>query len=197
MNSTVGFGIRFYYKSKLNYVLSSVETNDSFTVSKLINGAKYEDKNISIVWYVIGKQIGFKLKNISGSSIKLLWDDMSYVRYGKSNRIIHGGVRYNDMNLPQLSTVVANNASHDDILMPTCNIRYNSYSKKWEGDDIDVMLYPSPKDPRNMSFLEKSTFKILFPIDINGKRFEYVFTLKVDKVEFDMQVGDYGERMNL
>jgi len=66
------------------------------------------------------------LKNLSGSSIKLQWDDMSYIKYDKSNRVIHRGIRYNDMNLPQLSTVVANNASYNDILMPTCNIRYNN-----------------------------------------------------------------------
>lgn len=197
VNSTVGLGARFYYKSNLSYVLSSVETNDSSIVNRQINSAKYEDKNISIVWYVMGKQIGFNLKNLSGSSIKLQWDDMSYIKYDKSNRVIHGGIRYNDMNLPQLSTVVANNASYNDILMPTCNIRYNNYAKKWEGDDIDMMLYPSPKDPKNISFLEKSTFKILFPIEINGTRFEYVFTLIVDKVDFELQIGNYDERMNL
>jgi len=59
------------------------------------------------------------------------------------------------------------------------------------------MLYPSPKDPKNISFLEKSTFKILFPIEINGTRFEYVFTLIVDKVDFKLQIGNYDERMNL
>ena len=126
VNSTVGLGARFYYKSNLSYVLSSVETNDSSIVNRQINSAKYEDKNISIVWYVMGKQIGFNLKNLSGSSIKLQWDDMSYIKYDKSNRVIHRGIRYNDMNLPQLSTVVANNASYNDILMPTCNIRYNN-----------------------------------------------------------------------
>lgn len=189
-NST-DYKMRFYFKPKITYKLSLVECTDSMGVNGVIEGGNYIDDNISIGWTMGKQQLFFVIKNRSNSSIKLLWDDMAYVKYKKTHRVIHRGVKFSQKEQEQPNTVVAKGASYDDILMPTDNVRYNEYSKAWEADDLDVMFYKSPDDPRNREMFEKSNFQILFPIIVNGKRVEYTFTLTASYVDFEQHFGDY------
>lgn len=196
LNNT-DYKMRFYFKPKISYSLSTVECSDSILKKGVVIGSNYSDDNISIEWTTGRTQLHFVIKNQSNASIKLLWDDMSYVKYNKTHRVIHKGIRLNDKELEQANSVVPKGASYDDMLMPTDNIKYNNYSKAWEAEDLDIMFYESPKDSRNRDILEKSTFQVLFPIIINGKRIEYTFNFSAKEVEFEQSFGSYYSRTKL
>lgn len=189
-NST-DYKMRFYFTPKITYRLSQVECTDSVEVEGSIENGNYIDENISIGWTTGKQQLSFVIKNRSNSSLKLLWDDMAYVKYKRTHRVIHRGVKFSQKEQEQPNTVVAKGASYDDILMPADNVKYNEYSKFWEADNLDVMFYKSPNDPRNRTMFENSNFQILFPIIVNGKRVEYTFTLTASNVDFEQHYGDY------
>lgn len=71
------------------------------------NKYRYEDDYINIVWYVSPKQFNFDLTNKSGHTLKVNWDDISYVDYtGKTGRVMHAGVKYTDRNNSQPASTV-------------------------------------------------------------------------------------------
>lgn len=61
--------------AKLQFGETKVVTFNEEGVSKY----RYEDDYINIVWYVGLKQFNFTLYNKSGHSLKINWDDISFV----------------------------------------------------------------------------------------------------------------------
>lgn len=61
--------------AKQQFGETKVVTFDEEGVSKY----RYEDDYIDIVWFVGSKQFNFTLKNKSGHTLKINWDDVSYV----------------------------------------------------------------------------------------------------------------------
>lgn len=142
----------------------------------------YEDDFISVIWFFGKEQISFTLKNKSGFSIKLPWDDMAYVNEkGESKRVIHSGVKLVDRNAAQATSVVAKNASIDDILIPTDNIYYVSGQY---GGWRYYPLFPrySSQEEANSAGKVGQKVSILFPIIIQDVQNEYVFEFQIDDV---------------
>ncbi|HEX6160889.1 MAG TPA: hypothetical protein VF111_12030 [Thermoanaerobaculia bacterium] len=55
----------------------------------------FEDVRMHIVWKPRPSQLGFTLTNKSGATLRVLWDEASFVGVdGKADRVMHQGVRF-------------------------------------------------------------------------------------------------------
>lgn len=168
-------------KGRYNYILSKIEkpknssirfgeykeikTNDD--VSKFL----YKDNVVSILWFGDKTQFSFSLKNNSSHSLKIIWDEASFINdKNESSRIIHKGIRYIDANNPQAPTIIPKGTELNDIIAPVDRIRYR------DGYFLVELVEGSFRyDP----LLEGKHVKILLPIEIQGIVNEYIFTFEM------------------
>lgn len=149
---------------------------------------RYEDDYIDIVWYVSGKQFNFTLKNKSNHTLKINWDDISYVdTTGKTGRVMHSGVKYTDRNNSQPSSTVPKGASLSDLLLPTDNVYYESPTKYTTGGWKESYLFPCIYKNDEILFQNANkyvgrTMTILMPIMIENVQNDYTFTFNINEL---------------
>ena len=180
------------YSVGLTSVESPADAKQQFGETKVvtfdeggINKYRYEDDYIDIVWYVGAKQFNFTLKNKSGHTLKINWDDVSYVDVkGQVGRVMHSGVKYTDRNGSQPATTVPKNASISDLLLPTENVYYVSGQYGgWRESYLVPCVYKTPEafKAEAPSFVGK-TMTIMMPIMIENVQNDYTFTFNIDKL---------------
>ena len=184
------------YTASYSVGLSSVESpsdaKQQFGETRVVNFTddnltkyRYEDDYIDIVWYVSSKQFNFELKNKSGHTIKINWDDISYVDVnGKTGRVMHSGVKYTERNNSQPATTVPKGASISDLLLPTDNVYYVSGQYGgWRETNLIPSSYKTQEElDNNASKYVGKTMVILMPILIENVPNDYTFTFNVDKL---------------
>lgn len=157
---------------------TAISTLEEDGVSKY----RYEDDCIGITWNVGSKMLYFTISNKSSHSIKINWDDISFVDMsGVARRVIHSGIKYVDKDKEQASTTIPRNASITDLLLPSHNIVYYDYIG-WvvnylfpcKYQTTDLMIQNAP------SYVGKE-MAVLLPIEIGGVRNEYTFTFKLSR----------------
>ena len=139
---------------------------------KSVTKYSYVDNLISIIWCVGKKEFSFILENKSGNTIKIVWDDASYIDIlNSASRIFHSGVKYADRDKSMPATVVPNGTSFTDVLLPT-NLTYFSDSD-WYSDPLisNPYIYDESKVGK--------TVKVLLPISVKGVVNEYTYTFKI------------------
>ena len=146
---------------------------------------RYEDDYINIVWYVDSKQFNFNLTNKSGHTLKINWDDISYVDYnGKTGRVMHSGVKYTERNNSQPSSSVPKGASLTDILLPTENVYYVSGQYGgWREQNLIPSIYKdeATRAVQAPKYVGK-TMTIMMPIVIENVQNDYSFTFIIDEL---------------
>ena len=152
---------------------------------------KYTDRYIDITWWYSTTQFEFELKNISGYTLKINWDNVTYMDYtGNISRIMHKGVRYIDREQSQGSISIPKDGRLNDIIVPTSNVYFDKglgiYSPAaWRQTAIIPCYYKNKKemehDIKNRTWIGKKV-KILFPIEIEGKCNDYNFEFTVNGV---------------
>jgi len=149
---------------------------------------RYEDDYIDITWYVGMKQFNFTLKNKSNHTIKINWDDISYVdTKGQTGRVMHSGVKYTDRNNSQPSSTIPKGASLTDILLPTDNVSYTSPTKYTTGGWNESYLIPCVYKDEQTLFANANnyvgkTMTILMPIMIENVQNDYTFTFTINEL---------------
>ena len=146
---------------------------------------RYEDDYINIVWYVGLKQFNFTLNNKSGHSLKINWDDISFVdTKGQVGRVMHSGVKYSERNNSQPATTVPKGASISDILLPTENVYFVSGQYGgWRENYLLPCVYQTPEAfNAGASSLVGKTMTIMMPIMIENVQNDYTFTFNIDKL---------------
>lgn len=146
---------------------------------------RYEDDYIDIVWYVGPKQFNFTLKNKSGRTLKINWDDVSYVDVnGQVGRVMHSGVKYTDRNNSQPATSIPKGASISDILMPTENVYFDSGEfGGWMENYLIPCVYKTPEAFKaEAPSLVGKTMTVMMPIMIENVQNDYTFTFNIDKL---------------
>ena len=160
---------------------TKVVTFDEEGISKY----RYEDDYIDIVWYVSSKQFNFTLKNKSGHTLKINWDDVSYVdTKGQVGRVMHSGVKYAERNSSQPATTVPKGASISDILLPTDNVYYVSGQYGgWRESYLIPCVYKTPEafNAEASGYVGK-TMTVMMPIMIENVQNDYTFTFNIDKL---------------
>ncbi len=180
------------YSVGLSAVESPADVKQQFGETKVVNfdedgvnKYRYEDNYIDIVWHVDTKQFNFKLLNKSGHSMKINWDDVSYVdTKGQVGRVMHSGVKYTDRNSSQPATTIPKGASITDLLLPTDNVYYVSGQYGgWRENYLYPCVYNTPEDfNANASSLVGKTMTIMMPIMIENVQNDYTFTFNINKL---------------
>lgn len=180
------------YSVGLSSVESPADAKQQFGETKVVtfneegvSKYRYEDDYINIVWYVGLKQFNFTLKNKSGHSLKINWDDISFVdTKGQVGRVMHSGVKYTERNNSQPATTVPKGASISDILLPTENVYFVSGQYGgWRENYLLPCVYQTPEAfNAGASSLVGKTMTIMMPIMIENVQNDYTFTFNIDKL---------------
>ncbi len=146
-----------------------IPTTEEDGTSKYI----YEDDYMKIMWVVSTLMFHFDIENKTDFSIKIPWDEVTYVdAKGQASRVIHGGIKYIDKNEPQLATVIPAHSSFSDIIMPADNIKYYEYLG-WR--EYSLFGTYSTQETADASSSIGKTIRLLFPIIIQNVTNEYTF----------------------
>jgi hypothetical protein len=186
----------YYYTASYNVQLATVESpadaKKQFGETKVVNFKdgevnkyRYEDDYIEIIWYVSAYKFYFDLRNKSNYTIKINWDDISYVDYdGKVGRVMHSGVKYIDRNSSQPATTIPKDASIKDVLVPTENVYlipglYGGWREK--------LLIPGIYSSREAFANSASTYigktmRILMPIMIENVQNDYTYEFSIESL---------------
>ena len=185
----------FTYDICLTSVEAPADAKEQFGETKVISFTdqassltkySYEDDFIAITWYVNSEQFNFTLKNKTQHTIKINWDDISYVNYnGYTQRMMHAGVKYIDRNASQPSTMIPKGATISDLLQPTDNVywidatRYNS--GRWAATPLIPNTYNNEVTPASVAsqYIGK-TMTILMPIYIENVQNDYMFNFCIN-----------------
>ena len=72
------------------------------------------------------------MKNISNSTIKVVWDEAAYIDYnGETSKIMHKGIKYSEREASQPASVIIKGAKLEDVAIPTKNVSYSSSLNDW------------------------------------------------------------------
>lgn len=179
------------YSVGLSSVESPADAKKQFGETKVVtfkdgevDKYRYEDDFIEIVWYVGLKKFNFELKNKSTHTMKINWDDISYVDInGKTRRVMHAGVKYIERNNSQPATSIPKGASLSDILLPTDNVILSSgLDGGWIESNLIPSYYSTSEAMANgaESYVGKK-MTILMPIMIENVQNDYTFVFNIDK----------------
>ena len=152
----------------------SIRYGKTTTVSdENVSRYSYIDNIIDIQIFGGSTQFEFVLKNISGNSIKVIWNEAVFVSYdGTTSKVIHAGTRYSQREADQPATTIIKGAKIEDIAAPNCYIRYSDVLKDWVKDS----MYPS------VPAQEPGQLRLMLPIQIKDVINEYVFIFDVKYV---------------
>lgn len=186
------FGPRLMYNVGLSNVEAPADAKKQYGETKIVtleeegkSGYKYEDDYIDISWFVGSSQFSFNLKNKSEYSIKIPWDDVTYINTaGSVGRVMHSGVKYIDRNNSQPASVIPKGASLSDIVQPTDNVYYASgqYGGWRTSNLFNFNIDKANLETSKAPYIGK-TVRILLPILIQDVRNEYVFEFKIDDIQ--------------
>lgn len=138
----------------------------------------YKDNVIDILIFGVRDGFDFVLQNISGSTIKIIWDEAVFVNFdGSTEKVMHKGTKYAERNESQPPTTIIKNAKWEDSVTPTNLVYYyestNKYLKSgWQTHS----LYPREKG------LEPGQVMLMLPIQIKDVVNEYIFVFDVKYV---------------
>lgn len=181
-----------FYSVGLSAVESPANAKQQFGETKVVtfddNGVskyRYEDDYINIVWYVSPTKFNFTLNNKSNYSLKINWDDISFVNTnGQVGRVMHSGVKYSERNNSQPATTVPKGAKISDILLPTSNVSFISGQYGgWVENYLFPCVYKTPEAfNAGASSLIGKTMSIMMPIMIESVQNDYTFTFNIDRL---------------
>lgn len=186
----------YAYRASYSVSLASVEKPKDFSkqygqfeISSFKEGDVskycYSDSLIDIVWNVGATQFDFELKNKTNHTIKINWDDISYVDCdGKAGRVLHKGILLLNRNEAQAPLSIPRGAKISDVLIPVDNIIQPSgaYSG-WQYKTLIPSFYQTAKarEENASSYIGKN-LTIMMPILIEGVQNDYTFVFSVDKL---------------
>lgn len=175
---------RAFYKFRLSEVKAPDRTIVDFEITDTMTYS-YKDDIISVMWSPGLYDMAFRLENLSNQTIKLNWDEVTYIDENKeSHKIMHTGIKYIDCEKPQTASMIIGGGHIDDIIAPCDNIHY-AYGK-WE----KRALFPvKTRNDKTGDFLENTrhligkTTQVYLPLYIGGNRSEYIFSFEITDIQ--------------
>lgn len=175
------------YSVGLSTVECPVDVKQQFGETKVVNVAEngvsdnhYEDDNIDIVWRIDNKTIYFYLVNKTSRTIKINWDDISYV--DTKGQVV--GVAPLRPSKP--TTTVPHGAKFSDFLLPAEHFYFRPRKYGYGGVEELYLIpcfYLSLKDYKTEApLLIGKTMKVMMPIMIQNVQNDYTFTFTIDKL---------------
>jgi len=166
------------------YIVWSFELIEPIVSDKLA----YENNKIGIRFKIPGKtsetslkalfwprstsfpfqEIDFELENKTNRPLKILWDESTVMLpSGISDRVIHGGVKFFEMEKAQLFSLVPPGERWADRMAPTALCGWVSPLKKWE-------IEP-------MALFDEGEVGCYLTLEIKGEKVAYLFKFKAHK----------------
>lgn len=129
----------------------------------------YVDEYIDIVIFCDGEKFNFVLKNISQSTLKLIWDEAVFINFdGSTSKVINKETNINQKETDQLPSIVIKGANLYNSATPICNISSSGVLRR------DIR-------PDNNTTSQREV-KLMLPIQIKDVINEYIFVFKFDWV---------------
>ena len=129
----------------------------------------YSDSVLSIVIMADYSDLCFIIKNNSNNSIKVYWNEASFVGTdGFTSKIMHSGIKYIEREKMQTPTTIIAGASLADCVVPINNVEL--LGGEWK---------ERPLFDHTTPIYEAQYMKLMLPILVNGVMNEYLFTFKV------------------
>jgi hypothetical protein len=156
-----------------------------------ITGNVYEDNDLKITFSVGTKEIDFEIYNKTDKSVKIIWDETSFIPYGEGKKVMHKGVKYVDRNAAQVPTAIPSKTTWSDIVVPTDNIYYKQgyYSQYvsnpggWETTDLWISAdFNKPETEAVVMKLKGWKYRLVMPMEVNGVKKEYTFNFEITDV---------------
>jgi hypothetical protein len=147
--------------------MSAKFSKGKISYNDYLNSLSYIDNHIELKLIPQEKNLSVELKNISGNTITIVWDEIIFVNEdSESQRVIHSGIKYNERNNPQQPSLIAKNTVLKDALIPVNRI-------KWMTDEWYVgPILNWRHTPR---YYNGKQVQLIFPIKTNGVSYEYTF----------------------
>ncbi len=172
------------YKTALVKVEKPEDATNRYGETKVIQDAgvdkySYNDSIIDITIFGTKEQFSFILKNISNHSLKIIWNEATFVGLdGSTSKIMHVGTKYSQRESDQPATVVIKGAKIDDVATPTANVYYDEgvkigYSTIGSGWKTKSML------PQSYKGKEAGEIRLMLPIQVKDVVNEYTFVFRV------------------
>lgn len=138
----------------------------------------YKDNVIDIMIFADANDFTFVLQNISGSTIKIVWDEAVFVNFdGSTEKVMHKGTKYAERNESQPPTTIIKNAKWEDTVIPNHLVYwYESTSKYIKSQWSTRSMYPKEVG------LEPGQVMLMLPIQIRDVINEYIFIFDVKYV---------------
>lgn len=174
----VGCSTTKYYVTS-NYNLDSVD-NGAPGLNAEVSENTYSDDIIAITLGFGTNAISLELSNLASNSLKVLWDEASYIdQFGSAHRVIHTGTKLVDRDKAQVPSVVPKNSRITDEVVPSDCIEWQSGSKYssggWKYSPIAQMYSYQTEEEARRAAKELEPVQLLLPIETAGQRYEYTF----------------------
>ena len=135
----------------------------------------YIDDKIDITISCGIQDVSFSITNISDTSIKLIWNEASYVNTkGSTSKIMHKGIKYSQREADQPATTIIKNTKLSDLAVPIDYVEYSDVLKDW----ITNPLFPL-EPPMSSDMINLGEVRFMLPIQIKEVVNEYIFVFDV------------------
>ncbi len=142
-----------------------------------------EDSLIRVDWDIVPFRLGFRLTNKTDRPLAIIWDDAAFLDVaGVSHKVIHRGVRYEDLDKPQRPTTVGPSGRVTDIVLPTQLIYYRADVGWLERPILSPYRTASEDELTGAKANVGRSFGVVLPIDLGDSVRNYVFTFRVNAV---------------
>ena len=178
-------------KMYFTYDLNEVECNDESTNgtidNQLVSGLSvnhYKDTLIDLSLEFEMTHIKFQLNNNAKKTMKIQWDDMVLFIGGASHPVFHSGVILKERCDHKQPTNVMKGMPITDVIIPCDMVNWS--------DALGRFLY----NPLIWGeSYDNSIVKLLFPIEINNQKYEYVFTFSAHCHKQKVKINFVGDGM--
>lgn len=135
----------------------------------------FEDGLVKVTFTPQENGIGISILNNSDGSVRLLWDECSYVDPdGSSHRVVHLGTRFIHTDQPQPVVTIPAGAKLDDLMVPADYADWHESSSRWIKSSWEIR----PLFPTTPPFLYEKEFQDAVS-SLDGKTFRVLLCLKV------------------
>ena len=163
-----------------NYRLSTVENNGTDSITQ-VKTATYADDMIGATLSVGENSIKVKLSNKTNSSMKILWDEASFVDpSGNAHRVIHGDVKIMDIGKAQIPSVVPKGKQYVGELVLEDSVEWVHVASRddhgyWKHNTLIKGVTFDKESEAMSSTIKFNPVLLLLPVEIDGQRYEYSF----------------------